>query len=410
VPVLDGTYTPPEPAVLARADGLCLLYPSKVHSVFGESESLKSWLCQYAAVQEIGAGHHVAYIDFEDDEGSVVSRLLAMGAKPDAVRRLFLYIRPAGPLAAGGAEAAALYSLAASCSLVVLDGVSEAMVLHGQDPDKGTRDAAQFLDLLPRPLAAAGPAVVMIDHIGKGALPGTKNALGAQHKRAGINGASYSVTVTKPFGYGLHGEAVIRVAKDRPGRVRGFAAGHDRDEVGVLHLDSMADRKVRALLEPAASGADSSASGSNGWRPTALMEKVSRYVEATPGASMTAIEKGVPGKGTYVRQALTALVEDGYAHVIQQGQARLHTSVRPFREDGGAVPGGDADPPLRKPVITQYPPGVPCPAGITRSDDQMTALVVTWPDGKLEPIPEAVTPSSAEAWAEAEWARRRGES
>ncbi|ORT48517.1 hypothetical protein KBI5_15470 [Frankia sp. KB5] len=307
-----------------------MFYPGKVHSVFGESESLKSWLCQYGAVQEINAGNAVLYVDFEDDEGSVVSRMLALGANPGRIRERLRYIRPDGPLAPGGADAAGLYQLAAQSTLAVLDGVSEAMVLHGLDPDKGTKDAAEFFDLLPRPLAQAGAATVMIDHIPKNTLPGTKNALGAQHKRAGINGASYSVRATETFGFGLHGQAVIEVAKDRPGQVRSFAGGPKHDEIGVLHLESLPDRSVLARLEPAETH-----DPAKPFRPTILMERISRYLETAPDAplSTSKIEQSVSGNARGKRQGLDRLVAEGYVTVEQAGQSRLHRSIRPFRDD-----------------------------------------------------------------------------
>jgi hypothetical protein len=73
------------------------------------------------------------------------------------------------------------------------------------------------------------------------------------------------------------------------------------------------------------------------FRPTRLMEKVSRYVEArlleeTP--SRTTVEGNVTAKAEYVRQAIDILVTEGYFDETPGSRgARLLTSVRPYRED-----------------------------------------------------------------------------
>ena len=69
---------------------------------------------------------------------------------------------------------------------------------------------------VPRPLAAAGAAVVPIDHITKS---GDNNlyASGTQRKRAGITGASYLVENRSPFSQGHRGMSRLVCAKDRHG-------------------------------------------------------------------------------------------------------------------------------------------------------------------------------------------------
>ncbi|MER6593833.1 hypothetical protein ABT214_18665 [Micromonospora purpureochromogenes] len=90
---LDG-QKPPPPEVLKRADGKALFYKSKKHIVFGESESMKTWLVLIACVQEIQDGHNVIYVDFEDDEVTIVARLLSLGAEVKQIRDHFHYANP----------------------------------------------------------------------------------------------------------------------------------------------------------------------------------------------------------------------------------------------------------------------------------------------------------------------------
>ena len=50
-----------------------------------------------------------------------------------------------------------LLALTATATLVILDGVTEAMTLHGYDLHSNA-DIAAFYHLLPRPIADTGPA------------------------------------------------------------------------------------------------------------------------------------------------------------------------------------------------------------------------------------------------------------
>src|SRR5215213_3952141 len=66
--VLDGTWKPPVPTVGCRSDGLGLCYRGRTHAIVGESEAGKGWGALGIVRSEIEAGHHVTYLDFEDDE------------------------------------------------------------------------------------------------------------------------------------------------------------------------------------------------------------------------------------------------------------------------------------------------------------------------------------------------------
>jgi hypothetical protein len=58
----------------------------------------------------------------------------------------------------------------------------------------------------------------------------------------------------------------------------------------------------------------SPAEQADGFRPTALMEKASRYLEhQSEAVSRNAIEHGVTGKRAYVRLAVDRLILEGFA-------------------------------------------------------------------------------------------------
>jgi hypothetical protein len=74
------------------------------------------------------------------------------------------------------------------------------------------------------------------------------------------------------------------------------------------------------------------------FRPTVLMERVSRFVEVNPGGlSGENIDTGVKGKAAAVRLARQLLVNEGYLRVdVGAHGAHLHHHVRPFTKDGDA--------------------------------------------------------------------------
>ncbi|WP_076260846.1 DnaB-like helicase N-terminal domain-containing protein [Intrasporangium flavum] len=313
-----------QPTELARNDGQCLLYPSAIHSISGEPESGKTWVALIAAAQSLRNGEHVTYVDFEDRAGRVVPRLVHLGAPAEAIVELFHYIRPSQALDHAGRKLLDQY--AATSSLAVIDGVTEAMTMHGLSL-LDNEDAARYLDLLPRHLADHGPAVLQIDHVVKDSEKQGRWAIGAGHKLAGLDGAAYGVKVLEPFGRGKIGRAAIAVHKDRPGAVREIALGN---AVAHLVIDSRDGTMAAWLEEP--STMPKSADG--GMRPTHLMEKVSRYVEMTPGASRRQIEDGVQGKREYVRLAIDALVREGFLTTTAGPRGtHNHSLIATFRED-----------------------------------------------------------------------------
>ena len=107
------------------------------------------------------------YIDFEDDEGGVVGRLIALGADPAWIRARFCYLRPTIALNAP-IHAADLSEVISNhrFTLAVIDGITEAMTIHGFNPNDN-KDIATFGRSLPRPLANCGLATVCLDHVTK---------------------------------------------------------------------------------------------------------------------------------------------------------------------------------------------------------------------------------------------------
>lgn len=314
------------PTMLKRTDGVALIYPGKNHSFHGETETGKSWVGVLVCAERIEAGEHALYMDFEDNARDVVGRLLALGVDPEAAEQHFHYQRIDEPMGRAGAAAHDKLLAQLAPSVVIIDGVTEALVLHGWSL-KDNEDVARFIRDVPRRINRHGAATAMIDHVGRDREARGRFAIGAQHKLAGLDGAAYTFETVEPFGRGRHGIARITVAKDRPGHVRRHADRYGR--IGEFHLaaDSDGTVTIAALRPPAAAGA--------AFRPTALMEKISRYLEVQAAPqSQTSIEAAIPNKVAYVRKALQTLIEEGHVDVEEGARnARLHRSARRYRED-----------------------------------------------------------------------------
>lgn len=322
--VLEGEPEDDEPNMLVRDDGACLLYPGRVHVFAGEPESGKTWLALHATAEQIGCGRHVIYIDFEDTLVGVVTRLLDLDVEAQRILSLFHYIRPSEPLGPTGRHALAEILGRTTPPLVILDGLTEALTLHGLALESN-RDVAAFLELVPRFIARQGPAVVIIDHVTKDKEQRGRWAIGAQHKLAGIDGVSYGLDVVKPVVRDGDGLVRLVVAKDRPGHVRRIAT--DKKTAAEIHTTSEKDILTLTLTTPSGHGRASD------WRPTALMERVSRWLENNPKSSGRLVESSVTGKGPSVREALKFLVADSHA-AIEQGPrgALLYRIIKPYRE------------------------------------------------------------------------------
>lgn len=323
--VLGGAWQPPEPTVGRRADGVGLFYPGKVHTVSSESEGGKTWLMCSAVLDELDRGNPVVYVDFEDDEGGIVGRLLTLGANRQRLATHFHYVRPDDALGGGihlDDFSALLHDVRPT--LGVVDGVTEAMTLHGLSPNDNS-DVAKFGRMLPKRLAAAGAASVSLDHVTKSNETRGRYSLGAVHKLNGLDGAAYVLENRTSFGVGLTGRSTVRIAKDRPGQLRKHALPSSGglhwmgDLVLTSHNEGFAEVSVAAPVETVDSE----------FRPTYLMGQVCEAIEkAGKPLSGAQIEALVKGKATTIRQARALLQVDGYI-----SEATPFSLLKPW--DGG---------------------------------------------------------------------------
>ncbi|MFZ9922724.1 MAG: AAA family ATPase, partial [Candidatus Nanopelagicaceae bacterium] len=304
------------PSMLRREDGNCLLYAGKINAIFGESESGKTWIALEAIRQELEKNNIVFYLDFEDSARSILNRLKTLRVKQDKFK-MFRYANPDEPLGEGIGEIMRTQIMAYLPTLIVVDGVNAAMNLLGLDLEKN-KDATHFSQKVLKPLRIGGAGILTIDHVTKSKDNRGNYAIGAQAKRADIDGAAFAVSVALPFGRGIDGALDITCTKDRPGFVRAICP--DAKTVGVANLKSLPDGGIAVSISGGAvaiSNADQ------------RMEQVSKFLESH-GYEMNfndikkrLRDEGIGMGSDMVRLALDTLVARGAVAVRQLGQKNL---------------------------------------------------------------------------------------
>ncbi|ETT28770.1 DNA primase/helicase [Rhodococcus aetherivorans] len=326
------------PTLFERADGVCLLYPGMVHSFHGESESGKSLIAQIECVRVLKQGRDVLYLDFESDASSVVERLLEFGATAESIRAHFHYHQPEVQPSTLQDRRAWEQMLTGAYALAVVDGVTDALGVFGC-ATKDNDEVARWIRAVPKAIAArTGAAVVLIDHVTKDTSSRGRFAIGGQSKMAGLTGAAYTVEVAQPLGRGLRGEVVLRVGKDRPGAVRPHCGSfHKKDrtqEAARVVIDSTASPPVVTIHPPGASQDGEPNADSAEFRPTALMERISKLIEKQPG-ELTKTKAGdlAGGQKQSRLHAAGVLLSEGFLSSERgRGGHDVLSSVKPYRE------------------------------------------------------------------------------
>jgi hypothetical protein len=306
------------PTMLRREDGNCLLYPGRINAIFGESESGKTWLALEAIRQELEKNNIVFYIDFEDSARGILNRLKTMRVPTDKFK-LFRYANPDTKLEPGIGELMRTEIMAYLPTLIVVDGVNAAMNLLGLDLEKN-KDATEFSQRILKPLRVGGAGILTIDHVTKSKDNRGNYAIGAQAKRADIDGAAFAVSVAMPFGRGLDGALDILCTKDRPGFVRAICP--DAKTVGIANLKSAPDGGISVSI----SGGTVVISSAE-----QRMEQVSQFLERH-GYEMNFndIKRKLRDEGNgmgsdMVRVALDGLVARGSVQMRPSGQKMLYS-------------------------------------------------------------------------------------
>ena len=330
--IRSGEHQPITPTILAVTGAPPLFYPQRINSLFGESGGGKTWVALAAVAEVARAGERALLIDYEDNPAGIAERLVLLGLADDEIANVD-YRNPTSGIGLG-LNALREAEHDAHWSLIIIDSTGEAMAAGAIDSN-ADREVAQWFALVKLLMRLpGGPAVVVLDHVPKDKDAPSSYAIGSQRKRAAVTGAAYRVDTLKEPAKGRNGKLKLTVAKDRPGnRPKGAVAA----EVDVLS----SAHGVRIELH--ISEAQAAAEHGQPFRPTVLMERVSRYLETVPSASARNVEQNVTGKAQGIRTAIEVLVAEGYIKAGQHGYESLE-SYREATDNGQRVPASPARP------------------------------------------------------------------
>ena len=210
------------PTMLRRSDGKYLIYPGKLHSIYGEPGHGKTWVLLHLVKEQLEAGKVVAYLDYDEDDGgkSMALRLLALGVDPNTVLANLRYLNPQGL----GRDQELWKKLKRKLrkwqpSLVVVDTMAPALVELGLNEKDNAEVGAWYAHArwLLRGLISA-PALVIVDHVVKSGEGRGRWARGAGDKLGRLH-AAYSVDSAVPFSRTNEGYIELIIAKDRGGEI-----------------------------------------------------------------------------------------------------------------------------------------------------------------------------------------------
>lgn len=316
-----------EPSILHVAGGRPLMYPGHSHCIAGRGGSGKTWICAHCVVEFIrnNPGSIAVYVDYEDTRATFKARMKSLGVSKAEAGRI-AYWKVSASLLEGSPVGKRWLAWVDEHrpGLVILDSVAKCCAAAGLN-DELNPDFHRWDNGVIVPLTNRGITTIRIDHTGHGGLGSSSGdrERGASGKKDAVSGASYLWKVKEHWTRYSDGYGELVCLKSRHGAHKEATVVA---EVRVTVMDEGANVRM-SLTAPVLTSAGSI-------RKTWYMEQVSKFLERTEGpASQSAIERAKIGKTQCVRDAIAALVGEGYVNRQQQGQSMLHTSIRPYRQD-----------------------------------------------------------------------------
>lgn len=315
----------PPPVWIRRADGHATFYAGRVNGIFGDPEAAKSWLAHIGVVEALTTGQRAAIVDVDHNGQELTAeRLMLLGATAQQLANpdLFRYYEPDD---ATSLTAAIDHLVAWQPAYVVLDSIGEIMPMLGIKSVDNDELSGALRNTATR-LASTGACVVTVDHLPKNTEARSSGyAIGGTAKKRAIDGAYLHAEAKLPPAPGQVGKITLRIEKDRPGRLRERAAGK---YLGTFTIDSRTEGITTVAIDY-----DSPITEQGVFRPTGLMEAVSRFVEDNDHATFNDICEGVTGKEKTLREAIKRLVEEGFMSTLPgPRRSTKHHMIAHYRE------------------------------------------------------------------------------
>lgn len=202
-----------------KGDRTMIVSPNTVTVVSGHRASGKTWLVATWAAQELRAGNHVIWVDFERQSRLLTQKLKALKVPAHVIREQVHYVGGVIPPTERLVSDIKRYTFEGKGRvLVVVDAFRglQGIVSPGTSANDGDAVEAVYLSVL-NPVAAkdAGGTVVVIDHLSKN---GDRGTFGSERKESA---ADYVIQVeqAEPFARRKSGYSILTVTKDRYGEI-----------------------------------------------------------------------------------------------------------------------------------------------------------------------------------------------
>ncbi len=313
--VFDAGIEVPNPTIIARSDGRCLLYAGLANSLFGEAGSGKTAFCQAAAAEEIRAGHDVYVVDFETNVMVWLARLLALGLSQESIVKHLYYLdtskgaRPPVPME--------------SARLVVLDSLTGALDAFGFEPNDVSGIQSVYRQVVD-PFTDAGLAALVIDHVGHADKSRPMNSI---RKTGIVQGAMYRMEVIPgmQFGRDRTGEALLFLHKDNMGGVNAI-----KGEIVAKFVMASTDggSVIRCRIVP---GNDMQTALSIGQGQLSIVEQkkvaILNVLADREWHKKSPIRDAVGGKPPHINTALEELESEGLVVHERKGRSELYRLV-----------------------------------------------------------------------------------
>jgi hypothetical protein len=233
-------------------------------------------------------------------------------------------------------------------SLVVFDGVSEAMYLHGW-MGNDTDGAAAYRRHLVKPCTAAGAAVLSADHVPKDQDKQGRSAIGSIHKGNGLTGSLIKLENVEAFGRDRRGASKVFVTKDRPGYLLRHGRPDKKRTPGKTYMGMLVVDDTRqwvqyldlAFLAPREEDEAAGADGQDDPDEVAVLAAVVKLTKKGVPANVNKILATARINRTRGIAALTRLELRGGVTMTVQGQAHVFTVPETGSEDHSSATTGE---------------------------------------------------------------------
>jgi AAA domain len=220
------------------------LVAGELHWMYAEPGGAKTWFALWLAKQVIEGGDVVLWIDEELGVDTMAARLLALGADPDTVERLFAYLPYPGWFSqADDTERWVRAVKLAQPGLLVVDTATDALAEANLDEDKGIA-VTTWIKAFCEPARQLGAAVLVLDHVPKSGSSGGY-AVGSRAKKAKAK-VQFELSTKREFDAYTVGAVKVTRTKNGLGadipKKRNYRVGGEVDDEGnetfILEQDS----------------------------------------------------------------------------------------------------------------------------------------------------------------------------